>query len=55
MSLLGRHYLKELDLSAAEWSYLLDLAAELKAAKRAGAEQRRLAGKNIPSNHSNLM
>ncbi len=47
MSLLGSHFLKELDLDAGQWSYLLDLAAELKAVKRAGQERPRLTGKNI--------
>ncbi|UNX56028.1 ornithine carbamoyltransferase [Georgenia sp. TF02-10] len=43
----GRSFLKELDLAPAEWTGLLDLAAELKAAKRAGTETQRLRGKNI--------
>lgn len=48
MALLsGRHFLKELDFTAEEWRYLLDLAAQLKAAKRAGTEQPYLKGKNI--------
>ncbi|MDR2975670.1 MAG: ornithine carbamoyltransferase [Propionibacteriaceae bacterium] len=47
MDLRGRHYLKEIDFTADEWTYLLDLAAELKAAKKAGAERRHLTGKNI--------
>jgi len=47
MDLNGRHYLKEIDFTAAELTYLLDLAAGLKAAKRAGTETPRLAGKNI--------
>ena len=42
-----RNLLKEIDLTADEFRALLDLAAELKAAKREGREQRRLAGKNI--------
>lgn len=45
--LRGRHFVKELDFDDFEWAYLLELAAELKAAKRAGTEQRRLVGKNI--------
>jgi ornithine carbamoyltransferase len=45
--LRGRNLLKELDLSPAEWRSLLDLAAELKAAKRAGTERRQLQGRNI--------
>ncbi|MFW6692357.1 ornithine carbamoyltransferase [Streptomyces sp. MAR4 CNX-425] len=45
--LTGRSFVKELDHTAEELRHLLDLAAELKAAKRAGAERRRLAGKNV--------
>ncbi|MEU6125579.1 ornithine carbamoyltransferase [Streptomyces sp. NPDC047123] len=45
--LTGRHFLKELDFTAEEFRGLVDLAAELKAAKKAGAETRRLTGKNI--------
>ena len=45
--LSGRHFLKELDFSAAEWGSLLELAGELKAAKRSGCEVRRLEGRNI--------
>ncbi|MFF3248656.1 ornithine carbamoyltransferase [Streptomyces sp. NPDC002870] len=43
----GRHFLKELDFTAEEFRGLIDLAAELKAAKRAGTEVQRLRGKNI--------
>ena len=43
----GRHFLKELDFTAVEWGSLLELAAELKAAKKAGREEQRLVGKNI--------
>ncbi|MER5464981.1 ornithine carbamoyltransferase [Streptomyces sp. NPDC002668] len=43
----GRHFLKELDFTADEFRGLIGLAAELKAAKRAGAEVQRLRGKNI--------
>ncbi|MGN6751494.1 MAG: ornithine carbamoyltransferase [Intrasporangium sp.] len=46
-ALLGRSYLKETDVSAEEFRSLLDLAAQLKAAKREGREERRLTGKNI--------
>lgn len=46
-ALAGRHFLKELDFTAEELRGLLALAAELKAAKRAGAETRHLTGKNI--------
>ncbi len=47
VNLYGRSVLKLLDFSPAEIEYLLDLAAELKAAKRAGSETQRLTGKNI--------
>jgi ornithine carbamoyltransferase len=46
-NLHGRHFLKLSDYSADEIRYLLDLSAELKAAKKDGREERRLAGKNI--------
>ena len=45
--LIGRHFLKELDFTAEEFRGLIALAAELKAAKKAGAEVQRLRGKNI--------
>ncbi|WP_326700443.1 ornithine carbamoyltransferase [Streptomyces sp. NBC_01754] len=45
--LAGRHFVKELDFTAGEFRGLVALAAELKAAKRAGREVRRLRGKNI--------
>lgn len=43
----GRHLLREIDFTPAEWLSLIDLAAELKAAKRNGTEVQRLKGKNI--------
>jgi len=43
----GRNFLKELDFRGEELLDLIDLAADLKAAKRAGTERRRLEGKNI--------
>ncbi|MGW0832723.1 ornithine carbamoyltransferase [Streptomyces prunicolor] len=46
-ALAGRHFLKELDFSEEEFRGLIELAAELKAAKRAGGETRYLSGKNI--------
>ena len=46
-ALAGRHFLKELDFTAEEFLGLVELAAELKAAKKAGTETRRLSGKNI--------
>ncbi|MET8897047.1 ornithine carbamoyltransferase [Streptomyces albogriseolus] len=45
--LAGRHFLKEVDFTAEEFRGLLELAAELKAAKRAGTETPYLRGKNI--------
>jgi ornithine carbamoyltransferase len=47
IGLTGRHFLKELDFTAEEFRSLIDLAAELKAAKKAGTETRRLTGRNI--------
>ncbi|WP_149546897.1 ornithine carbamoyltransferase [Streptomyces marokkonensis] len=46
-ALAGRHFLKEVDFTAEEFLGLLELAAELKAAKRAGTERRYLRGRNI--------
>ncbi|MCD7443003.1 ornithine carbamoyltransferase [Streptomyces lincolnensis] len=46
-ALAGRHFLKELDFTAQEFLGLVELAAELKAAKKAGTETRHLRGKNI--------
>ncbi|MFC9327859.1 ornithine carbamoyltransferase [Kitasatospora sp. NPDC057015] len=46
-NLRNRHFLKELDLTPQEFRFLVDLAAQLKAAKYAGTEQQRLRGKNI--------
>jgi ornithine carbamoyltransferase len=47
INLRGRHFLKLADYSADEIRYLLDLAAELKSAKKEGREEKRLAGKEI--------
>ncbi|MFF7212372.1 ornithine carbamoyltransferase [Streptomyces sp. NPDC008238] len=47
IDLTGRHFLKELDFAPEEFRGLVELAAELKAAKKAGAEVRRLTGRNI--------
>ena len=47
MSLVGRSFLKDPDFTPEEWGSFLDLAAELKAAKKAGREEQRLLGKNI--------
>ena len=46
-SLKDRSFLKLEDFSSAEIQSLLDLAAELKAAKRGRREERRLVGRNI--------
>ncbi|MER5445037.1 ornithine carbamoyltransferase [Streptomyces sp. NPDC002766] len=46
-ALAGRHFLKELDFTAEEFLGLVGLAAELKAAKKAGTETRCLTGRNI--------
>jgi ornithine carbamoyltransferase len=47
IDLHGRHLLTLADYSPDELTYLLDLAAELKAAKRDGREQQQLVGKEI--------
>ena len=47
VNLHGRHFLTFDDYSSAELEYLLDLAAELKAAKRESREELRLQGKEI--------
>ena len=47
IDLTGRDFLKELDFSRDELSYLLELSRELKAAHRSGAEVQRLRGKSI--------
>jgi ornithine carbamoyltransferase len=46
-ALAGRHFLKELDFTEQEFLGLVELAAELKAAKKAGTETRYLNGKNL--------
>jgi ornithine carbamoyltransferase len=47
IDLRGRHLLKLADYTPEEITYLLDLSAELKAAKREGREERTLVGKAI--------
>lgn len=47
MDLKGRNFLKLLDYTPEEIGYLLDLAAELKAKKKAGIAHDTLRGKNI--------
>src|SRR5512135_3090676 len=46
-NLRNRHFLKLLDFTPQEITFLLQLAADLKAAKYAGIETQRLKGKNI--------
>ncbi|ANP50100.1 ornithine carbamoyltransferase [Streptomyces griseochromogenes] len=46
-ALAGRHFLKELDFTEEEFRGLVELAAELKAAKKAGTETQHLRGRNI--------
>lgn len=46
-NLRNRHFLKELDFTRQELTFLLKLSADLKEAKYTGTEQQRLAGKNI--------
>jgi ornithine carbamoyltransferase len=47
IDLRGRHLMTLADFTPAEITHLLDLAAELKAAKREGREEQRLIGKEI--------
>ncbi len=47
IDLKNRHFLKLDDFTPEEIGFLLQLSAELKAAKYAGTEQPRLSGKNI--------
>ncbi len=47
LNLRNRHFLKLEDFTPEEIQFLLDLAAQLKAAKYGGFEQKRLVGKNI--------
>ncbi|RPH33786.1 MAG: ornithine carbamoyltransferase [Bacteroidales bacterium] len=46
-NLRNRNFLKLLDFTPKEIQFMLDLSAELKAAKYAGTEQQKLKGKNI--------
>lgn len=46
-SLKNRNFLKLLDYTPAEIQYLIDLAINLKAAKKSGNEKQTLVGKNI--------
>ncbi len=45
--LRGKHLLKLADFSPQEITYLLDLAADLKEAKKEGREEQKLRGKNV--------
>jgi ornithine carbamoyltransferase len=47
MNLHGRSLLKDIDLTAAEFGYLVDLGRELRLEKRLGQRTSRLAGRNI--------
>lgn len=47
LDLRHRSFLKELDVTPAEFRFLLDLSAQLKAARTTGTEQQRLRGRNI--------
>lgn len=46
-ALRQRDFLKEIDFTREELGHLIDLAAELKSAKRAGTEERHLSGRSI--------
>ena len=45
--LRGRSFCKELDFTVGEWRHLLDLSAQLKAARREGREVQYLTGKHV--------
>jgi ornithine carbamoyltransferase len=47
VDLKGRPFVKELDFTPGEFLGLVELAADLKAAKKAGVEEQRLRGRNI--------
>lgn len=47
IELHGRHFLKEVDFTPAEWARLVALTGELKAARREGRERQRLVGANL--------
>ena len=47
IDLRGKHLVKLADFSSDEIAYLIDLAAELKAAKKEGREEQKLVGKEI--------
>ena len=47
MDMQGRNLLKEIDLTAEEFLYLVDLGGQLAVAKHLGQRSARLAGRNI--------
>jgi ornithine carbamoyltransferase len=47
MNLHGRNLLKEIDFTAEEFGYLIELGGQMRAEKRAGQRSSRLAGRNI--------
>jgi ornithine carbamoyltransferase len=47
MNLRGRSLLKEIDLTAGEFTYLVDLAAQLRMERHMGQRSSKLAGRNI--------
>jgi ornithine carbamoyltransferase len=47
IDLRGRSFLKEVDFTREEFTYLIDLAVELRDQKRSGTEVQRLVGRNI--------
>ncbi|WP_367123812.1 ornithine carbamoyltransferase [Streptomyces phytohabitans] len=47
IDLAGRHFLKEVDFTPEEFRHLIDLAAELKAERRAGTERQRLRSRTV--------
>ncbi len=47
VNLRNRDFLKEIDFTAEELQFLLDLAGDLKRAKRSGVEQKQMTGKNV--------
>jgi len=47
IALKNRNFLKLLDFTPDEIHFLIDMAMELKAAKKAGCEKQTLGGKNI--------
>ena len=47
IDLHGRHFLKEVDFTVAEWEYLLELTGEMKAARYGRREVKRLEGMSL--------